>query len=277
MQPNNQQLAMATPMHPVPPATLLARLTSPSPPPHCSPGGQLLLPGLPLLLANHRLHPTLRHRPCAGAGEPPGWAGGWARLGGLPQLPGRHHPRPAEACTPPLCLWLPFRWAPSCWATLRTSSGTTLAWQSPPSSPWSSCPSRTAVRAGSGVVRVEASRANCSRPAGLRRCGEECQPPIHGSTHHLPCAVAYGVIAGLAAYIAIHAPFWAWDYFKKRWRGGGGGGESPRHNRRLKRCGQWRAPCSCRLLLCSPCALDLLPAPGHAATASHTVSGVLHF
>ncbi|PRW05836.1 Adenine guanine permease AZG1 [Chlorella sorokiniana] len=48
-------------------------------------------------------------------------------------------------------------------------------------------------------------------------------------------SVAYGVIAGLASYVAIHGPFWAWDYFRKRWRGGGATAESPRHARRLKR------------------------------------------
>lgn len=28
------------------------------------------------------------------------------------------------------------------------------------------------------------------------------------------CAVAYGVIAGLAAYIVIHFPFWLWDMLR---------------------------------------------------------------
>lgn len=63
--------------------------------------------------------------------------------------------------------------------------------------------------------------------------------PLHPPTH--PRAVAYGVIAGLAAYIAIHAPFWMADYIHKRWRGwrgSGAGGESPRLSSRLKRYGQ---------------------------------------
>ena len=40
------------------------------------------------------------------------------------------------------------------------------------------------------------------------------QTPPHGAP---PPAVAYGVIAGLISYLAIHAPFWLADFVRKRW------------------------------------------------------------
>ncbi len=77
------------------------------------------------------------------------------------------------------------------------------------------------------------------------------------------------MIAGLAAYVAIHSPFWAWDFIRKRWRRGGGDGESPRHARRLKRCGWWWV-----LLLgacLQPSALVALCMPSSAVALHHSL------
>ncbi len=55
--------------------------------------------------------------------------------------------------------------------------------------------------------------------------------------HHLTSfvhAVAYGVIAGLVSYLAIHAPFWITDYIRKRfWPSSNIG--SPRSSRAMRR------------------------------------------
>ena len=53
-------------------------------------------------------------------------------------------------------------------------------------------------------------------------------------------AVAYGVIAGLSSYVALHLPFWIYDIIFKRWRGPAP--NSPRSERRTRRWGQ-RPPC----------------------------------
>ena len=49
----------------------------------------------------------------------------------------------------------------------------------------------------------------------------------------LPCpAVAYGVIAGLVSYLAIHLPFWVADTLRRRWWPPTDGDNSPRSERR---------------------------------------------
>ncbi|PSC75740.1 Adenine guanine permease AZG1 [Micractinium conductrix] len=48
-------------------------------------------------------------------------------------------------------------------------------------------------------------------------------------------SVAYGVIAGLVSYVAIHTPFWVVDAVKKRWFPQDEGEDSPRFNRMQRR------------------------------------------
>lgn len=78
-------------------------------------------------------------------------------------------------------------------------------------------------------------------------------PAPRSSTPPLDPAVAYGVIAGLSSYVAIHLPFWTADYVRRRWGKGSRGEESPRHLRQKRRWaagggGKRRAP-----LACVPC------------------------
>ncbi|KAI3428804.1 hypothetical protein D9Q98_007621 [Chlorella vulgaris] len=48
-------------------------------------------------------------------------------------------------------------------------------------------------------------------------------------------SVAYGVIAGLGSYVAIHAPFWAIDYARRRWWPATDSSDSPRSQRAIRR------------------------------------------
>lgn len=86
-------------------------------------------------------------------------------------------------------------------------------------------------------VDVPSSPPACHVPAACLRD----QPPGPPSSAR---SVAYGVIAGLVSYVAIHTPFWVVDAVKKRWFPQDEGEDSPRFNRMQRRCapGRGEAP-----------------------------------
>lgn len=87
----------------------------------------------------------------------------------------------------------------------------------------------------SGATAGQAARTPCA--SALAAHVPRCLP--HPPTTHAPAppaAVAYGVIAGLGAFVAIHTPFWTADYVRRQLgRGGGAGDASPGFTRRVAR------------------------------------------
>lgn len=72
-------------------------------------------------------------------------------------------------------------------------------------------------------------------PTGRGRCLAGPAGPQEALCPPPPPAVAYGVIAGLVSYVAIHLPFWLGDYVRKRWWPSGDVAASPRMQRMRRR------------------------------------------